>query len=63
MLLASDGFGIRLKPQMDKGKFILRPDFFTRAIRTSKRAKWRKMQRWRFLVIGDVAIKETVRAY
>ena len=27
MLLASYGFGIRLKPQMDKGNFILRPTF------------------------------------
>jgi len=38
MLLASYGFGIRLKPRMDKGNFIL-TDFFTRAIGTSKRAK------------------------
>jgi integrase len=27
MLLASYGFGIRLKPQMVKGNFILRPTF------------------------------------
>jgi hypothetical protein len=27
MLLESYGFGIRLKPQMDKGNFILRPTF------------------------------------
>ena len=46
MLLTSYGFGIRLKPQMDKGNFILRPTFSLRIAvhgRTEMSPVWRPL--------------------
>ena len=60
MLLASYGFGIRLKPQMDKGNFILRPTFSLALLARVSAPSGGNMQRWRFLVIRDPKVKETV---
>ena len=60
MLLASYGFGIRLKPQMDKGNFILRPTFSLGLLARVSAPSGGNMQRWRFLVIRDPKVKETV---
>ena len=62
MLLASYGFGIRLKPQMDKGNFILRPTFSLALLARVSAPSGRNMQRWRFLVVHDPKVKETVGA-
>ena len=62
MLLASYGFGIRLKPQMDKGNFILRPTFSLALLAQVSAPGGGNMQRWRFLVIPDAKVKETVGA-
>jgi hypothetical protein len=63
MLLASYGFGIRLKPRMDKGNFILRPTFSLALLARVSAPGGGNMQRWRFLVIRDAKVKETVGAY
>ena len=60
MLLASYGFGIRLKPRMDKGNFILRPTFSLALLARVSAPSNGNMQRWRFLVIRDAKIKEIV---
>jgi nitroreductase len=56
------GFGIRLKPRMDKGNFVLRPTFSLALLARVSAPSNGSMQRWRFLVIRDVKIKETVGA-
>ena len=60
MLLASYRFGIRLKPQMDKGNLILRPTFSLALLARVSAPGGGNMQRWRFLVIRDAKIKEIV---
>jgi nitroreductase len=62
MLLASYGFGIGLKPQMDKSNFILRPTFSLGLLARVSAPSGGNMQRWRFLVIRDPKVKETVGA-
>jgi nitroreductase len=60
MLLASYGFGIGLKPRIDKGNFILRPTFSLALLARVSAPSNGNMQRWRFLVIRDAKIKEIV---
>jgi len=63
MLLASYGFGIRLKPQMDKGNFILRPIFSLALLARISPPSGGNMQHWRFLVIRLLDAAEYLAAY
>ena len=56
-------FGIRLKPQMDEGNFILRPTFSLALLARVSAPSNGNMQRWRFLVIRDPKVKETTARY
>jgi nitroreductase len=60
--LTAYGFGIGLKPQMDKGNFILRSTFSLGLLARVSAPSGGNMQRWRFLVIRDPKVKQTLGA-
>ena len=62
MLLADYGFDIRLKPQMDKGNFILIPTSSLGLLARVSAPGGGNMQRWRLLVVRDPKVKQTVGA-
>ena len=62
MFLLKNNFGIRLKPQDGQWQFHTETDFSLGLLAQVSAPSGGNMQRWRFLVIRDPKVKETVGA-